>query len=794
MKHFTPKLNQLWRLTAILLCMVISPQRSVAQSYETQIDGIYYLLRSDTAEVKSNTGTMYSGDVVIPPTVEYNGTTYTVTSIDQNAFHSCTNLNSVTIGPNVHWIKYNAFGHSGITSLTIPATVLGMDYPLTTGCENLASIVVESGNPNYDSRDNCNAIIRTNSNSLMVGCKTTVIPGTVKELLYNSFSYKSLTSIDIPSSVKILQPGVFASSGLQSITIPASLTSIFDNPFQRCSDLTSIVVEQGNPRYDSRDNCNGIVETSTNTLVTAVPTTVIPTTVIRLGEMVFGNRDDLTSFEIPEQIVELKNNAFYGCSKLQSITIPNNVETIGQGAFCYCYNMTTATLGSGVKNLGSGIFYNCSNLTDLYVKALSVPTANGNPLETLNTSKVKIHVPTSAKASYEASYPWNSYTLVDDEGGGGGGEPTQQLSGTTGDLTWEATQLDGNVLVWENGQDVPYPRYRLTISGNGFTADYNADYSTGTCDAPWYALKGITELVVGEGVKGLGRYAFYELQNLTQATLPSTLQVIGTNTFMNSGLTSITLPEGLEKLDYGAFYFCPLQSITIPASVTTVRATSFQGNRLQSVVVAAGNTVYDSRDNCNAIIVTATNELLVATPSMTFPASVTKIGSQAYYNNYNFKTISIPEGITEIGSDAMAYMGSLESLELPNSLQILGDRALRGNRKLTTLTLGENLTTIGTNMFDNCTAMTDVYCYANPANLAWANYDASNFFQTGKVKTIDASEALTEQRMQREAGNRVVAKQRMGRPVVHRTKPLLKVALVEDIAEFYHIVNLYTIS
>ena len=328
----------------------------------------------------------------------------------------------------------------------------------------------------------------------------------------------------------------------------------------------------------------------------------------------------------------------------------------------------------------------------------------------------------------------NSIILVMDGTAGEQIEPTQQLSGMTGDLTWEATPLGGTVGVWENGQTVSYPTYRLTISGNGYMADYQADYNTYSSDAPWFALKGITEVVVGEGVVGLGSYAFYEMQSLQTATLPSTLRVLTTYAFMNCGLSQVTLPEGVEKLEYGCFYSCSnLKSINIPASVTKIYPSAFQGNNLETVVVSAANTVYDSRDNCNAIIETATNTLVVATPGMTFPAGVTKVGPSAYYNNWNFPNIVIPEGVTEIGSSACASMYSgLKSIQLPNSLTTIGDGALCNNTAITTITLGSNLVSMGNNVFRNTPKLADVNCYADPATLTWTNYESTEYFMSNK--------------------------------------------------------------
>ena len=165
------------------------------------------------------------------------------------------------------------------------------------GCGILQHIEVESGNPKYDSRNSCNAIIQTADNSLIIGCNKTIIPNTVTYINYDAFhDCRYLTSITIPNSVRIISSGAF----------------------QNCSGLNSINVEFGNSKYDSRNNCNAIIYTASNTLITGCKNTVIPNDVTSIG-----------------------SDAFRGCSGLTSITIPNSVTSIGSNAFLNCSGLTS---------------------------------------------------------------------------------------------------------------------------------------------------------------------------------------------------------------------------------------------------------------------------------------------------------------------------------------------------------------------------------------------------------------------------------------------------------------------
>ncbi len=250
-----------------------------------------------------------------------------VTSINNLAFACCTKLSSVTIGKGVTEIWNQVFqGCTSLTSIIIPKNVTSIRTLTFADCTSLQSIVVESGNTKYDSRDNCNAIIETASNTLIQGCKTTVIPNTVKIIGYSSFSGCSdLTSIEIPNSVESMESYAFENcTGLISIVIPANLISIEKSVFSNCNSLANIKVESGNTKYDSRDNCNAIIETASNTLIFGCKSTIIPNTV--------------TSIE---------SNAFYGCVGLTSIVIPESVTSIGLGAFAYCRDLISINVANG---------------------------------------------------------------------------------------------------------------------------------------------------------------------------------------------------------------------------------------------------------------------------------------------------------------------------------------------------------------------------------------------------------------------------------------------------------------
>ena len=254
-----------------------------------------------------------------------------VTYIGEFAF-SDNSLTSITIPENLTSLEYGVFYNNQITSITIPANISSIGYEVLHK-NPLSSITVDPNNTVYDSRNNCNAIIETSTNTLIQGSSSTVIPNTVTTIDSVAFSGVGLTSITIPSSVTIIRNHAF-----------------INNP------LTSITVDSNNSVYDSRNNCNAIIETSTNMLIQGSSSAVIPNTVTKIGEYAFQGLGLTTLPTIPSNITVIEEGVFSD-NQLTSITIPANITTIKSNAFSF-NQLASLYIPATALSVSSGAFTN----------------------------------------------------------------------------------------------------------------------------------------------------------------------------------------------------------------------------------------------------------------------------------------------------------------------------------------------------------------------------------------------------------------------------------------------------
>ena len=354
-----------------------------------------------------------SGEVVIPSSVEYNGTTYSVTSIGNSAFSRCSSLTSVTIPNSVTFIGNSAFYDcSSLTSVTIPNIVSSIENYAFYDCSSLTSVTI----PNSVSSIGCAAFSNCSGlTSIDVALENTHY-SSIDGVLYN-YAQDILiqcpgakTSVTIPNSVTSIGESAFSGcSGLTSVTIPNNVTSIAWSAFSNCSGLTSIDVASENTHYSSIDGV--LYNYAQDTLIQcpgAKTSVTIPNSVTSIGGGAFYGCSGLISVTIGNNVTSIGDDAFYECSGLISVTIPNSVTSIGDYAFYECSGLTSVTIGNSVTSIGDYAFYSCSSLTSIKCLANTPPSLDGTgPFYNISDT-CTLTVPCGSSAAYTAS-DWNTY-------------------------------------------------------------------------------------------------------------------------------------------------------------------------------------------------------------------------------------------------------------------------------------------------------------------------------------------------------------------------------------------------
>ena len=243
----------------------------------------------------------------------------------------------ISIPSSIEKLRSKAFSSSGVENITIGKNVSDIDTTTYAGsfdyCSySLLRIVVDGDNKKYDSRNNCNAIIEKETNKLIVGCKNTIIPESIKAIGDTAFCRcMELTNIVIPDGVTSIRTGAFDNcTGLTNVSFPDSLTTIGVKAFYSCNSLTSIT---------------------------------IPINLNNISSMAFGYCNSLEECRILSNLQKLENSIFTNCSKLKTINIPDSVTEIGPYVFKGCTSLTNLEIPSQVSTIYHDAFYNVPHIS-----------------------------------------------------------------------------------------------------------------------------------------------------------------------------------------------------------------------------------------------------------------------------------------------------------------------------------------------------------------------------------------------------------------------------------------------
>lgn len=367
-------------------------------------------------------------------------------TIQQASFMSCSKLKSFNIPGSVKVIKSMAFAEcSSITNLYIPSSVIKLEYDAEGlfphpfyRCSNLKSILVDKDNPVYDSRDNCNAIIETSINKLIVGCMNSIILEGVVEIGINAFYEQQSvqTSIEIPSTVTTIGDMAFSESSLTSIIIPSSVTIIGLGVFNRCESLTSATLP------DSWES----IPSSLFIFCRKLERVNIPASVKRIEEMAFRRCESLKTIDFPNSLEKIGEQAFQGCVSMNSILLPNSITEIADGAFSNCNSLGSVT----------------SKIEEPFEINRNVFAMRYTDTSEDNFSTATLYVPKGTKEKYKATPAWNKFKVVVEIG-------EQPKGDVNGDMTVDVADIASVIDVMAKGT-------------NDEAADVNKDGSVDVAD------------------------------------------------------------------------------------------------------------------------------------------------------------------------------------------------------------------------------------------------------------------------------------------------------------------------
>ena len=498
------------------------------------------------------------------PELTYDSSTTTVTATGPETITMCVDGESV--------VNPYTFNESGDMYHEVTATSQS-EYKAVS---DTASLIVANFTTFYDS--SINYTLNSDKKTVNLKAASPKYSGDVVIPEYANHANASFKVVGIPNFT-------FSSCAqLTGITIPKTVTTIGDSAIYSCGALASISIDSDNRYYDSRDNCNAIIETATNTLKKGCNNSTIPNSVTSIGDSAFSGTT-ITQISIPDSVTTIGNSAFSDCRNLANLSLSESLTSIGNQAFGWCSALTSITIPNSVTSIGDSAFTSCGFTT------IALPST----------------VTSIGESVFSSCRSLTSATL---------------------------------------------PSGLETISNKMFSNCYNLS----SCNIP-------------NTVTTIGNQAFSECSALTSITIPNSVTSIGRMAFQNTGLSTITIPNAVTSIGEYAYNGCTQPtSITIPASVTSIGGSAFGGcSAVTSITVNPNNATYDSRDNCNAIIETATNKMIAGCINSTIPSTVTEIAGSVFSGCTELSSITIPDSVTTIGGSAFRGSG-ITSITIPNTI------------------------------------------------------------------------------------------------------------------------------
>ena len=296
------------------------------------------------------------------------------------------NVKSITLPNVVFWLGQRGLGHTvfanmpKLESVILPNSLKVIGASSFYNCSSLKSIELPNqmtaiGNSFFEGCSSLMSVTVPNTVKSIGDCafldcaslETIELPNSVTSMGASPFSgCTSLKSFVVPDSIRELGVRYFwKCSGLESVFVSRSVEKIYNTTFDGCTNIKRVVVDSCNQKYDSRDNCNAIIETATNNLFLGFSTTEIPNTVRSIGDGAFRQCRGLKAISFPSLLRSIGMGAFVGCTGLKTVDIPNSVTSISPSAFSRCDSLRRIRMANGVTSIGDNAFGGCEQLEEV---------------------------------------------------------------------------------------------------------------------------------------------------------------------------------------------------------------------------------------------------------------------------------------------------------------------------------------------------------------------------------------------------------------------------------------------
>lgn len=511
-------------------------------------------------------------------------------TIEAYAFYDCIQLNSISFPSQLTAIGAYAFFNSAIATIKLSGTLPEIEettfsddiyahtiiYADAKLSQQIPSIKGWSKFSNQSPQFEYNGISYelTDSQSVAVIKKSSPYSGQIilpEQVIYrghtlnvsriddSAFEYTEISAIRLPNSLTSI--GKYAFRGCEKLTaiiIPKSVISIEKGVFSSCPILSSIVVETGNTMYDSRDNCNAIIETRSATLISGCNTATIPNTCRCIGEGAFFDCQAIDRIQIPEGIIAIKTGAFSNCQALISVHLPNSLVHIENSAFNYCMRLQQINMPKNLIKIGTFAFSNCPQLKNIAVEGVTPATMAVNAFSEETYQYAIVTFPTiEISKKYANATGWNQFSHRA--------------------VSWETFNQDG---IW----------YNVGQTEAVVIADPNGKDYAGGIDIPSNVMrdkKFFTVIAVDNNA-----FAFCTL--VTHLTLPIGITKIGDNAFKGCrSITDLNIPIGVTTIGEDAFALCSdLGEIVLPSTIAHIGEFAFRDcTRLTKIVINSSTPV-----------------------------------------------------------------------------------------------------------------------------------------------------------------------------------------------------------